>query len=174
MNPVGIPRTGTEQVSELLSITLGVDQLGQLEALEQQGFGPRECWSMNSWRAELERPGQSALGMCASANGEGAVLVAAVIAGVQAPDAELLRIVVADDHRRRGLASHLLAASVGWAAEQGAERMLLEVRADNLAANALYERAGFHRLSERRGYYGRGVDALVLECMLHPHNGEDS
>ena len=44
----------------------------------------------------------------------------------------------------------------------GAERLLLEVRADNTAARGLYDSAGFRLLQTRRGYYPGGVDALVL------------
>ena len=40
--------------------------------------------------------------------------------------------------------------------------MSLEVRADNAAAQRLYDRHGFVRTGVRRGYYAGGVDALVL------------
>lgn len=50
---------------------------------------------------------------------------------------------VAPEHRRRGLALEVLRALVGWAAEQGATTTYLQVRGDNSAALALYERLGF-------------------------------
>ena len=44
---------------------------------------------------------------------------------------------------------------------------MLEVRADNPAARALYAGAGFEQLSMRRRYYQPGdVDALVLRKRL--------
>jgi ribosomal-protein-alanine N-acetyltransferase len=45
---------------------------------------------------------------------------------------------------------------------------MLEVRADNGPARALYERAGYQVLSTRRRYYQPGdVDAIVMRKLLH-------
>ena len=47
--------------------------------------------------------------------------------------------------------------------------VLLEVRAENTAAQSLYEKAGFERIGIRRGYYRPGgTDALVLRLRLRP------
>ena len=55
------------------------------------------------------------------------------------------------------------AFALGRAARAGARRALLEVRAGNREALALYESLGFRRLGVRRGYYREPVeDALVL------------
>ena len=43
--------------------------------------------------------------------------------------------------------------------------MFLEVATDNAAALALYDRLGFVRAAQRKGYY-RGGDALVLKTAL--------
>ena len=49
------------------------------------------------------------------------------------------------------------------AARAGARRALLELRAGNREALALYESLGFGRLGVRRGYYSEPTeDALVL------------
>lgn len=50
---------------------------------------------------------------------------------------------VSPAHRRRGLATHLLAGALDWAAERGAQATYLQVDSDNTAALALYEKAGF-------------------------------
>ena len=50
------------------------------------------------------------------------------------------------------------------AREQGAERILLEVRADNPRAQRLYERNGYCAIHVRRGYYDDGTDAIIMEC----------
>jgi ribosomal protein S18 acetylase RimI-like enzyme len=44
--------------------------------------------------------------------------------------------------------------------------MFLEVRAGNLAARRLYRQLGFRDLGVRRGYYGPGQDAIVMELKL--------
>lgn len=50
---------------------------------------------------------------------------------------------VAPEHRRQGLAVVVLVELLGWAAERGATTAYLQVRGDNHAALALYERLGF-------------------------------
>ncbi len=50
---------------------------------------------------------------------------------------------VSPDHRRLGLASVVMHALLGWAAEHGATTTYLQTRADNSPALALYERLGF-------------------------------
>ncbi|WP_111412845.1 GNAT family N-acetyltransferase [Billgrantia lactosivorans] len=67
--------------------------------------------------------------------------------------AELQAMLVAPDMRRRGLAARLLEAVVEQSRQWGSERLLLEVRAGNVPAIALYRRAGFGEDGRRRGYY---------------------
>ncbi len=77
--------------------------------------------------------------------------------------AELQRIATVPGARRTGVAAALLAAVAAHAAGGGAERLLLEVRADNVAARAFYAGAGFTEIAQRAGYYRDGTDAVVLE-----------
>ena len=77
----------------------------------------------------------------------------------------VMTLAVAPGQRRRGLARWLLAFVMGRAARAGARRALLELRAGNREALALYESLGFRRLGVRRGYYREPVeDALTLVC----------
>ncbi len=50
---------------------------------------------------------------------------------------------VSPDHRRQGLGLVVMAALLEWAAERGAATAYLQVRGDNPAGLALYERLGF-------------------------------
>jgi GNAT superfamily N-acetyltransferase len=52
-------------------------------------------------------------------------------------------ISVAPDHRRRGLATRVVAELLDWAASQGARTAMLQVETDNPGAGRLYERLGF-------------------------------
>ena len=92
-------------------------------------------------------------------------------------DAELLDIGVAPACRRQGLGQHLLDAVMAAARAQGAQRLLLEVRAGNLAAQALYQRAGFRLSGRRKGYYpaadGR-EDACLMDVGLTQAGKEQS
>jgi ribosomal protein S18 acetylase RimI-like enzyme len=58
------------------------------------------------------------------------------------------------------------------AAEQGAERMMLEVADTNEPALAFYAASGFAEIARRRNYYSQGVDAVVME--LAPLPGRDT
>lgn len=52
-------------------------------------------------------------------------------------------IVVHADHRRRGLATRVLAELLDWAASRGALTAMLQVETDNPGAIRLYEGLGF-------------------------------
>jgi ribosomal-protein-alanine N-acetyltransferase len=48
----------------------------------------------------------------------------------------------------------------------GVKKIFLEVAADNAAAIALYERAGFARIAVRPKYYNGAADAVVMSKNL--------
>lgn len=75
-------------------------------------------------------------------------------------------IVTDKDYRGRGFASALMAALLDELAECGIAKVFLEVEYDNAPAIALYERAGFERYGQRRDYYGRGRDAVLMSKVL--------
>ena len=88
-------------------------------------------------------------------------------ASVAGDVADLDRIAVLPGSRGHGLARDLVSDLVDHVRDLGADRMLLEVAADNAAAIALYESAGFEVISTRRAYYPDGVDALVMELAIN-------
>jgi ribosomal-protein-alanine N-acetyltransferase len=72
-------------------------------------------------------------------------------------------IAVARSAQGKGIGARLLQALLDEAVRRRQSRVLLEVRADNERAIALYERFGFRRSGIRRGYYSpSGADALVM------------
>jgi RimJ/RimL family protein N-acetyltransferase len=76
-----------------------------------------------------------------------------------------LGLMVAADHRRRGVGTALLEAAVEWARQAGVRKLELHVFPWNKAAIALYDRFGFVREGYRRGHYRRGeeyVDAILM------------
>ncbi len=80
-------------------------------------------------------------------------------------EAQLLNLSIVHDARREGLGAALLDLFIVDARRLGAEQVFLEVRVSNVAAIALYERAGFARVGRRNGYYPGGQvpeDALVM------------
>ncbi len=83
--------------------------------------------------------------------------------------ADVQTLAVAADHQGRGLGALLLRHLLERAEARGAHEVLLEVRADNGAAQRLYQRFGFEQIARRRGYYDDGADALVLRCRPPRH-----
>jgi len=77
-------------------------------------------------------------------------------------EAELLRVAVSPEARRRGLGRRLIAAGFERLRAAGMARCHLEVRPSNASALALYHALGFEICGRRRTYYRDGSDALVL------------
>ena len=84
-------------------------------------------------------------------------------------------------HRGRGIGRQLLAASIAHARERGITRIELSVRADNVPAIKLYERAGFVREGRQRHgmrFDGRYCDSwgmgLICEDAAHDAGPEQA
>lgn len=84
-------------------------------------------------------------------------------------EVHLLDISIAGACQRKGLGKKLLGEMLALARTLKFERVILEVRASNVAAIGLYRAAGFGEIGVRRGYYpaehGR-EDAIVMEYKL--------
>ena len=139
---------------------------GELAAIHAAAFaGEGRPWSGSEFLALLGEPAV-ALRLAHSGHGgsfaaEGFALYRAV-----ADEAEFLTLAVLPEARRAGL----LAACEDGGRAAGAVRLFLEVAAGNLAARALYRRAGYRECGRRKGYYLRPDasrdDALVMEKAL--------
>lgn len=68
---------------------------------------------------------------------------------------QLLNIAVHPDWRRQGLARVLLARLSAEATRLNKHAVWLEVRASNHGAQQLYERLGYQRVGQRRGFYAK-------------------
>jgi ribosomal-protein-alanine N-acetyltransferase len=78
-------------------------------------------------------------------------------------EAWINNIAVRADHQRGGIGRALLLHLLDQAGARGATQTLLEVAADNAAAQRLYDEQGFEVVGVRRGYYQPGnTDALVM------------
>jgi len=76
-------------------------------------------------------------------------------------EAELLRLAVAPEDRRHGVATALVGTGLERLRRVGIGRCYLEVRTANFAAIAFYRALGFERAGRRPNYYRDGTDALV-------------
>lgn len=90
-------------------------------------------------------------------------------------EAEILTLATRPDFRRRGLAGKLLAAVESTLVAQGTNHFFLEVRVDNIAAQKLYQQAGYEVMYQRRNYYtlpdGTQCDALVMQKTIFEDGG---
>ena len=81
-------------------------------------------------------------------------------------EVHLLNVAVHPERRGLGHGRALVAGVVGEAEAARARVVYLEVRAGNVIARRLYRQLGFRDLGVRRGYYGPGQDAIVMELRL--------
>ena len=134
----------------------------ELVRLEAEAF-PRDAWTESSWWGELAgRPRRDYVAV--ERDGELAAY-GGIDHGGQVAD--LMTVAVAPGHRGSGLGEDLLDELEARASAGGADAMMLEVRADNAPARALYDRRGYAVLTVRRKYYQPGdVDALVMRKLL--------
>jgi [ribosomal protein S18]-alanine N-acetyltransferase len=149
-------------------------QMGEHDLLEvveiEQSCGLSQ-WGWDAYHAELGKP--EAIMLVARAPGaealNGRQLAGYVAARLGAGEVHVNNIGVRDEARRLGLGSALLGLALDVAAERGAGEAVLEVRAGNLPAQALYRRLGFEVVGQRRRYYREPVeDALVMTKRLGP------
>jgi [ribosomal protein S18]-alanine N-acetyltransferase len=124
--------------------------------IERASFG--DPWSAASFRSVLaaERGyarvavrGEAVLGYC--------------IAWKVGDEAELANIAVDPAVRRSGVATQLLDDLLALVDAPPGATLYLEVRASNVAAQALYRRRGFEAAGRRKGYYAHPTeDAIVM------------
>jgi len=169
------------------------DDLDVVAALEAELFGG-EAWSPALLGAELaasqgegadrryvvvesenaegegahDSDGADGAGGAGGADGGRAILgYAGLWFGDGRGDADLLTIATAARARRRGLARLMLDHLIHQARGTGCGAVLLEVRASNEPAQALYLARGFEPIGRRRRYYSAPTeDAVVMRLAL--------
>ena len=85
-------------------------------------------------------------------------------------EVHLLNITVVPEYQSQGWGRLMLDALALWSRRQGAQWLWLEVRVGNERAQRIYERHGYRRVGERKGYYpaadGKREDAIVMSLKL--------
>ncbi len=124
-------------------------------------------WGLSSLsRAEASET-EIYLAACLRADGNASAELLGYVLFSLLSDAEIYRIAVEPEHRRRGLGGLLIAGAEEVLREHRAERLFLEVREDNLPAVSLYRSRGFKEIGIRKAYYRDPCcDALVMEKIL--------
>lgn len=142
-------------MSAVRAVRMTADHLGDVAELERLCFG--EPWSE---KALTLLTGEEALGFVCLEDGHAVAYGGMMLA----PDeAQVTNIATHPDYRRRGLAREVTEALICEAQRRGLEQIVLEVRASNEGAIALYHMLGFEQVGIRRRFYRAPIeDALVM------------
>jgi [ribosomal protein S18]-alanine N-acetyltransferase len=141
----------------------GPGDIDAIAALELEAF-PDDAWTPEYLRVAIE--GKMPTVRILVAVDDAGTVVGHALVSVVYEIAELQRIATTAERRRRGIGGALLAAAVDLAGGEGAERLLLEVREDNVGAIEFYDRAGFVEIDRRERYYRDGATGIVLAMDL--------
>jgi ribosomal-protein-alanine N-acetyltransferase len=127
----------------------GIGDLSAVTTLMGEAFDPRygEAWSHAQCLGMLSMPGV----WLTLALHDGALAGFALSRAI-AGDGELLLLGVRPAARGRGVGSALVRSVIAEARDRDAERLHLEMRANNTAAT-LYRALGFTQVGARRDYY---------------------
>ena len=134
--------------------------LPKIAALEKICF-PADPWSEELFQAALDGPATSIL----LAEGEAGSILGYTVLSVILDEGNLDNIAVAPAYRRQGVADALLSVVTGFGREH-LSRLMLEVRASNAPAIALYEKYGFAAVGRRKNYYDAPREDAVLMTLV--------
>jgi ribosomal-protein-alanine N-acetyltransferase len=136
-------------------------QIDELLPVEAELFGD-EAWTAAMFWNELGN-GHHYL---VATEDDGSVIGYAGLA-VGQDEAWINNLAVRRDMQRRGIGRTLLEALMNEARRSGARQVLLEVAANNHAAQRLYAGYGFEAIGLRRGYYQpSNTDAVIMQLDL--------
>ena len=121
----------------------------KLSNLHQKCF-PNKPWSADDFR-DLKQSG------CEIIMSENGFIVYRIVVD----EAEIITIGVSPEKRRQGIASAMIGIIEKTIKNQGVKKIFLEVAANNIAGQKLYENCGFRTVGLRPKYYD-GVDAILM------------
>ena len=94
---------------------------------------------------------------------QGGQIIGVVVAWLLLDEVHIATIATRPEFRRQGIAQALLAHVLKLGAKDGALSSFLEVRASNLAAQAMYHKFGYEETGRRPRYYkDNGEDAILM------------
>lgn len=134
-----------------------LDDIEQVIAIDRVSFSLP--WPERSFRFDLT---DNPASRCWVAEIDGKV-VGMIVAWLIVDEVHLATIATHPDFRRRGVAKKLLAHTLQYLKEEGAQSSFLEVRASNFAAQEMYRKFGYEESGVRPRYYkDNDEDALLM------------
>jgi [ribosomal protein S18]-alanine N-acetyltransferase len=120
-------------------------------------------WPSTSYRFEIRENPSSILWVAETTRLPGQKeVVGMIVVWMILDEAHIATIAVHPDYRGRGIGRELLAAALKEAIGRGAVESTLEVRANNRAAQSLYQDFGFKVTGRRPRYYQDNQEDAVL------------
>ena len=142
-------------------VRLGPEHSETLAQLHAQAFPPEEAWDEAAFASLLAQASTHAFGLNRDTK-----LAAFILVQFVQPEAEILTLATAPTFQRLGLAQQLVRDTESELRENGLEKWLLDVAADNHPAIAFYQKLGFQEDGRRTGYYNRlegsRIDAILM------------
>lgn len=140
-----------------------IQAVANIEALVQ----PHDAWTEQTLAEMLAQDSTHIMIVYKPEEEAGYKIVGYCLYQVVFEQAEILRIGTHPDYQRQGIASQLFATLNNELINNKVESLLLEVRADNAPALALYEQQAFAVIHTRKNYYQLphqpSVDALIMQ-----------
>lgn len=127
--------------------------------LALESLFPSDRLSRRGWRRFLSSPRASVLVACRGSEVLGDLVL---LRRAGSGRSRIYSLVVATAARGQGLGEALVAAAERETRALGGTAVSLEVRADNVAARALYAKRGYREQQALPRYYGDGADGLRL------------
>jgi ribosomal-protein-alanine N-acetyltransferase len=139
------------------------DDLAAVLEIERRSFA--QPWSRGFFEKELATP-FARLVVAVDETAPRPTIVGYTCRWRVTDEVHLLNVAIHPEHRGLGHGRDLVEAVIAEARAARARVVFLEVRAGNVVARRLYRLLGFRDLGVRRGYYGPGQDAIVMELRL--------
>lgn len=123
-------------------------------------------WSRSVFESEIDQVRDGTRFYIAAVRGREVVGYAGLwfVVDPDGDQAHITNIVVAEPHRRAGIARRLMVALADEAVRRGCVSWTLEVRASSEGARELYRTFGFAPAGIRKNYYDNVEDAIVMWC----------
>ena len=139
---------------------LSIEDLRTVVALDRLCF--KDEWSDDLWLSYLQKEQRYCVFLIEhEGHGVGYALYSYLF-----EEAELLRIGVLPEYRGLGLSSRAMMRHIQVLADKGVHTLMLEVRASNAPAKALYRTLGFTLDGFRKGYYPASGDLPKEDALL--------
>lgn len=134
-----------------------MDDLQAILEIEHASFSTP--WSLQAFIAEL-RDNEYARYLCLELDGK---VIGYMGLWFILDEGHITNVAIAPYYRGQHWGEYLMRSMMDKMAEQGMERMTLEVRASNSTAQSLYKKLGFTTAGIRKGYYAdTQEDALIM------------